>query len=140
LNEVDDSSTNGAAVSFDSNFIYYTNANNVADVIFYSVQDVRTNPPAIYRSGDTQRTTTGEIILVPPPPISGVALNGSNFVLSGSNGIAGRPFYLLGTTNIVLPLSQWQFLATNAFDGNGNFTVTNSNPTNVQQFYRLQLQ
>src|SRR5208282_3809041 len=53
---VNPSSTNGGSVGTDGIFIYYTNANNVADAIFYTVQDVRTNPPAVYQLDDTQRT------------------------------------------------------------------------------------
>jgi hypothetical protein len=141
LADVDNMSTNGAAVNFDSHFIYYTNANNVADYFIYSVQDVRTNAPAIYRDGDTQRTATGEILFVLPPPISSIVASGNNFIFRGSNGIAGRQFYLLGSTNVALPLNQWQILATNSFDGNGNFNFTNSINTNSpQEFYMLQLQ
>ncbi len=141
LNDVDNASTNGVIITFDSHFIYYTNANNVADNFFYSIQDLRTNPPAIYRGGDTQRTASGEIIFIPPPPISSIVVNGNNFVFSGSNGIAGSQFYLLGSTNVALPLNQWQRVGTNSFDGNGNFNFTNSvNPNAPQQFYMLQLQ
>ena len=40
--------------------IYYTNANNVADSISYTVQDVRTNPPAVYQPGDTIQIAIGD--------------------------------------------------------------------------------
>jgi len=141
LSEMDDASTNGVSVRFDGSFIYYTNANNVADTLNYIVQDLRTNPPAAYRNGDTQRTGTGQIVFLPAPAISRLDVSGNNFILGGSNGIAGRTFYLLGTTNVALPFNQWQYLDTNVFDGNGNFDLTNSiNPGALQQFYRLQLQ
>jgi len=142
LSDVDDTSTNGVAISFDSHFIYYTNINNVADTFSYIVQDVRTNPPAIYRNGDTQRTASGEIIFIPPPPIGNIIVpNGTNLMFSGSNGIPGSTFYLLGSTNVALPLNQWQRVSTNAFDGNGNFSLTNFiGPNAPQQFYMLQLQ
>jgi parallel beta-helix repeat protein len=141
LSDVDDTSTNGGAVTYDSHFIYYTNANNVADAFGYIVQDVRTNPPAIYRNGDTQRTAAGEIILIPAPPISGFVVSGTNLIFNGSNGIAGRQFYLLGATNVALPLNQWQRVSTNAYDGNGSFNFTNSaDPNASQQFYLLQVQ
>jgi len=141
LTDVNDTSTNGVAVSFDSHFIYYTNANNVADAFTYIVQDVRTNPPAIYRNGDTPRTASGEIIFIPPPPISSIVASGNNFIFNGSNGIAGKTFYLLEATNVALPTVQWQRVATNSFDGNGNFNFTNSANLNApQQFYMLQVQ
>jgi hypothetical protein len=141
LSDVDNLSTNGASISFDSHFIYYTNAGGAADAFSYIVQDVRTNAPAVYRDGDSQRTAIGEIIFIPPPSISSMAINGSNFILGGSNGIAGRSFYLLGSTNLTLPLSQWQFMATNAFDSQGDFNITNSvSPSSPLQFYQLQVQ
>ena len=34
---MNDTSTNGTVVSFDGNFLYYTNASKVADVLFYIV-------------------------------------------------------------------------------------------------------
>ncbi len=138
LNDVDDTSSNGVAINFTSQFIYYTNANNVADAFFYTVGDVRTNPPAVYRGGDTQRTASGEIILIPPPPVS-IAVNGNSFIFSGSNGAAGTSFALLGSTNLALPLSQWTPILTNSFDNNGNFNFTNNPDVNLpQQFYLLQ--
>jgi hypothetical protein len=75
------------------------------------------------------------------PFISNIAVQGGNLVLSGSNGVAGRSFYLLRSINVALPMDQWQLLATNAFYPDGSFNLTNSiNPNSLQQFYRLQLQ
>lgn len=59
-------------------------------------------------------------------------------VMSGSNGVSGQPFYLLATTNLALPLADWLVVATNAFDVNGNFNLTNPVQSGVgQQFFRL---
>jgi hypothetical protein len=136
-----DSSTNGAGLGTDGSFVFYTNVNVVADEIFYTVQDVRTNPPAIYRAGDTQRIATGKIILLPPPPISNVALSGGSLIFSGSGGMAGANYYLLASTNVALPISQWPVIATNSFDAGGNFYCTNStSPEAPQVFYLLRLQ
>src|SRR5581483_9727345 len=88
LLSVNTSSTNGSGnVGTDGAFIYYTNANNVADAIHYTVQDVRTNPPAVYRVGDTVQPGVGTIVLVPPPGISTRGLSGNNLVIGGSGGI-----------------------------------------------------
>jgi len=141
LIDVNDTSTNGIAATFDSHFIYYTNVSTVPDALFYSVQDVRTNPPASYRNGDTQRTAAGRIVFVPPPPISAFLIDGNNATFTGSNGIPDRSFYLLVSTNLALPLNQWQRVGTNAFDDNGNFSFTNAvDPAMSSQFYLLQLQ
>jgi len=126
-------------VSTDGNFIYYTNATGAADAIFYTVQDVRTNPPAVYRAGDTQRTATGEIILFPPPVFTGVSVSDGSLVFNGAAGITDGVYYLLGSTNVTLPVNLWQRLATNAFDGSGGFNFTNATLTNQQEFFRLGL-
>jgi len=54
-------------------YIYYTSSNNLADTITYTVADVRTNPPAAYRNGDTVRTGAGLMQILPLPAISAVA-------------------------------------------------------------------
>ncbi|HUB86520.1 MAG TPA: hypothetical protein VMB22_01415, partial [Verrucomicrobiae bacterium] len=134
-------STNGASLGNDTNNIYYTNAHEVADEISYTVEDIRTNPPAIYQAGDTQQTGTGEIILLPPPAIGGVQAGGNSLVMSGGGGKPLGAYYVLGTTNLALPVAQWTMLSTNAFDANGNFNLTNpTDPSQPQWFYLLQAQ
>jgi hypothetical protein len=119
--------------------IYYTSGTTLPDTITYLVADVRTNPPAVYRPEDTVQTAVGQIIILPPPAISGVTLSGSRVVLSGMGGIHAGPYYVLATTNVALPLNQWVRLGTNAFDGAGNLQFTNGvNAGATQEFYRLQ--
>lgn len=134
-------STNGAGLGADNNFIYYTNFNNVADDVTYSVVDVRTNPPAVYQPNDTVLTAIGNIILLPPASISAVSLAGTNVVLSSSNGIPGNNYSVLASTNLMLPLSNWAIIQTGSYDTNGNLQVTNAvDPTVPQEFFLLQLQ
>jgi hypothetical protein len=73
-----------------------------------------------------------------PPAIGQINLAGGNLVISGSGGIAGWNYYLLAATNLA---AAWTPLATNQFDANGNFLLTNAvNPAAPQVFYKLQLQ
>jgi hypothetical protein len=72
--------------------------------------------------------------------ISGIELSGTNLVLNGINGISGETNYVLMSTNLALPLSQWIPIATNILSTSGNFTITVTNavaPSNRQQFYIL---
>jgi hypothetical protein len=47
----------------------------------------------------------------------------------------------LAATNLVLPVSHWTVIATNTFDGGGNFSFTNSvSPNTPPTFYLLKLQ
>ena len=100
------------------------------------IDDVR-----IYRRTLTQ----AEIQNVMYPPwaaparISFVSMDGSNLILGGTNGMPGGMYYVLASTHLALPLSNWVPIATNFCDGNGAFTFTNPVPAGPVQFYRLQL-
>jgi hypothetical protein len=78
---------------------------------------------------------------VPAPPVLGnPTLTDSNLTLTGSGGMATSNFYVLTTTNLAVPLSNWTRLLTNQFDGYGNFNITNDlDPNAAQSFYLLQL-
>jgi PKD repeat protein len=75
--------------------------------------------------------------------MAAVQVIGTNLVLNGTNGQSGGTYYVLTTTNIALPLTQWTRLATNLMTTSGNFTITVTNTVNPaasQQFYTLLLQ
>lgn len=75
-----------------------------------------------------------------PPHIDGVTLSGGNFIVSGSGGVTNGSYYVLTSTNIAHPGINWVVLATNVFDGNGNFTFTNAvSPITPRRFFRLEL-
>jgi rhamnogalacturonan endolyase len=76
-----------------------------------------------------------------PPSITGFHLSGNQLTLSGTGGTPDWRYYLLTTTNVTSPASQWTRLATNQFDASGNFALTNLlNPNLLQSFFRLQMQ
>lgn len=79
----------------------------------------------------------------PPSPqfVAASSVGGNNLSFSGGNGIPGWPYVMLCSTNLALPVDEWQPVATNAFDASGdfNFPVT-VNPGVLSTFYRLQLQ
>lgn len=61
-------------------------------------------------------------------------------VLRGSNALPGGSYYVLASTNLLLPLPSWTRLATNHYDAQGAFAFTNSlTPGLRQRFYLLQL-
>ena len=110
-----------------------------ADAILYTVADVRTNPPAQYRGGDTRRTATGVIRVLPVPSLDGLQISGASVILNGRGAAAGSGYYVLASTNLALPLANWTLTATGIFDLNGSFLLTNGiNPSSPQQFFRLQ--
>ena len=77
---------------------------------------------------------------LPPPPVLNLpAMTTNGFRFTGTGGVANASFYLLGTTNLSLPIANWPRLLTNQFDGSGNFNFTNAlNPAWPQGFYLLQ--
>jgi hypothetical protein len=74
------------------------------------------------------------------PLIQNVSVPGlTNLILSGSGGTPGYPYAVLGATNVAQPWSSWEPLATNFFDGSGNFNVTNAiSPSQPSFFYGIQ--
>jgi autotransporter-associated beta strand protein len=88
--------------------------------------------------------TPGQINLIvqlpAPPVIGGIKLAGGNLILNGSGGHAFGTYYILTSTNVAAPLTNWTRLLTNQFDAGGNFSFTNAMNTNAaQSFYLLQL-
>ncbi len=65
----------------------------------------------------------------------------------GNGALAGRAggtnagyYYVLASSNLLAPLTNWTLIATNQFDSDGNFIFTNAAPTNSPQyFYLIQL-
>jgi hypothetical protein len=75
------------------------------------------------------------------PVVSSQAISGGNFIISGTNGFAGRNYVVLTSTNITLPLTSWTPIATNAFENTGAFHATNAiNPALHRGFYLIQSQ
>ena len=87
--------------------------------------------------------TPGQVNLLvqtPPSPVFAASYLSTNggFVFSATNGPPGKPVYVLATTN--LAGGTWTPVATNQFDGNGQFLYTNlASPAAPQTFYMLEL-
>jgi hypothetical protein len=90
-------------------------------------------------------TVTNPVIIpTSTPTITGFNFaGGTNLVLSVTNGQSGGRYYLLSSTNLATPLSQWLPVATNVIVTNGpanGFTFGGTNVVrigNPQQFYIL---
>ena len=90
----------------------------------------------------TSLNTNGavSVVVTAKPFISSAGLAGNGFVFGGTGGVAGANFYLLGSTNLAAPLTNWPRRLTNQFDSNGNFNFTNSfDPNSSPTFYLLQV-
>jgi hypothetical protein len=82
---------------------------------------------------------TNPIPVMPRPQITGISLNGTTLTVSGMNGFPGGTYYLLMSTNAAIPMSQWTPILTNAFDGQGNLSLSTNivRAGDVQEFYVL---
>jgi hypothetical protein len=75
------------------------------------------------------------------PHINSISLNGTSLALTATNGSASGPWTLLQSTNLALPLSQWEINAAGVFDSNGNLSTNIANvATNKLEFYILKVQ
>jgi autotransporter-associated beta strand protein len=75
-----------------------------------------------------------------PPVIGNPSIVGGQLVLTGSGGVTNGIYYVLTSTNLAAPLTNWTRLLTNQFDPNGNFNFTNAmNRDSSSRFYLLQL-
>lgn len=92
---------------------------------------------------DTSALATGtlKIVAATKPTIANISTSGNNFICSGTNGQGGETYWILASTNLTLPLTNWDIVATNTFDSEGNFSFTNPAASSSPQiFYILQLQ
>jgi autotransporter-associated beta strand protein len=63
---------------------------------------------------------------------------GTNLVMQVANGAPGVTNYVLTSTNLARPRTNWTRLATNVFDLSGNFTFTNAvSPATPQRFFLI---
>jgi hypothetical protein len=65
-------------------------------------------------------------------------LNGTTLVVNGSSGTPFNPVFLLTSTNLFSPMTNWGLLDTNSFDLSGNVSFTNSiRSREPVRYYRL---
>ena len=87
-------------------------------------------------------TTATSVVLtnfqVSRPVIGNISMSGGQIMVTGTNGVAGGNYYVLSTTNLALPATNWSVMVTNQFSPDGSFIFSNSlNPNTPQTFYRL---
>ena len=83
---------------------------------------------------------TLSVVVATVPVIGAFSISGNGLVFTGSGGVGNADYYLLGSTNLASPLTNWTRLLTNQFDINGNFNFTNAiDPNAAQSFYLLQI-
>jgi hypothetical protein len=83
---------------------------------------------------------TISVAAVPRPSFSKPVLSGGSLIFSGTGGSPNGTYYVMASTNVATPTTNWTTLATNLFDGSGAFSFTNVvDPGIAQQFFLLRL-
>jgi polygalacturonase len=132
-----------------------TNANGftATNYLLFSYTGTLTNTPALGATPpgsnfvySLNTNTVGKVQLVvtapSPPRFSEVNINSGagSITISGSGGVTNGTYYVLCSTNLSLPLNQWTPVATNSFDGSGNFSFVTVEAGNLlPMFFRLAL-
>jgi len=124
------------------NFDEETLSNGFASSVGTALLPVGTNTITAAYSGDENYLagTNNLSQVVTLPQFQTVGFGSVGLGMSGSGGPTNGIYYVLGSTNIALPVNLWPRIATNLFDASGNFNFTNVvDPSTVQIFYQLQL-
>ena len=96
-----------------------------------------TNPVGSVTSSNAVLT----VVIVPPPSFGNIiAARDGSFILSGTGGANNGVYYVLTSSNLLVPLTNWTYTATDHFDSTGGFIFTNAAQTNAPKlFYILRL-
>ena len=116
-----------------------------ASLSFYSGSFSATNLPALGAGlgWSNSFAANGSITVVAsaaagaPVTISGGAISGGMFVISGTNGVPGAQYRILETTNAALAITNWTPVWTNVFGAGGSFSYTNTPGVNPAGFFLL---
>ena len=99
-----------------------------------------------YRIGETYADVTPFVTNGGPPAVTGpllitnVWLATGGIAMSGTGGSNNGTYHLLASANLTTPSTSWPAIATNSFDANGNFALTNPIlPGAGGQFFRLRI-
>jgi hypothetical protein len=107
------------------------NDGGYAVIVTNSLGSVTSSPPAV-------------LTVLTAPTFTGITAgtNGS-FIFSGTGGTNGGTYLVYASTNLALPLNQWQAILVSGslqFGSQGQFSFINTPPTNIsQRFYILKL-
>jgi hypothetical protein len=128
-------STNGAAITLDSNSVFYAPANpdpNLADRFDYTVSD----PFGGQASGPVLISVLGASTNA-PPTITGIFSLGDGSAQLNLLGSPNQWYYVETASNLAPPVA-WVTIATNQADASGLLQCTDSGATNfTTRFYRF---
>jgi hypothetical protein len=137
----------GASANFSPPSLNQTTTNATLTITTSRITPGGTYTPTVWaRAGSATNSASLTLAVTPTSGeiswgyIGSAVLSGGNLVISGTNGVPNETCYILGTTNLALPLSKWRLVAVKTFAANGGFNFTNLiNPASPRTFYTLRL-
>jgi len=90
----------------------------------------------------TRLATDGTLWVVStvPPAFNSMVLDAGDLVLQGAGGTPNWDYFVLSTTNLLVPSSGWTAIQTNQFDVDGHFEFSVPlDPATPQRYFRLEL-
>jgi hypothetical protein len=88
---------------------------------------------------DTSTPGQVQLVVVTAPAFQSIQAVGDSVIMGGV-GPTNISYRLIASTDSALALNLWTPIATNAFDTNGQFFITNLiDPNQLQTFYRLRV-
>jgi autotransporter-associated beta strand protein len=127
----------GGPLASGDSFPLFTAANYVGAFTSITLPALATN--LVWSTNLLGANGTLSVAAYLPPAIGQIAITGTNLIITGSGGIPGWNYCVLTATNLAAP--NWLPAATNQFDADGNFMLTNPISSESPQIYfRLQLQ
>ena len=111
----------------------YANVNAPTNVGTYYVSNTVVADSNYYGATNQQTFT-----IKAPGNFSVIGVSGTGLTLAVTNGTPGGAWTLLQSTNLALPVNQWQTNCTGVYDGGGNLSTNIFNTaTNPLEFYLL---
>jgi len=128
----------GPALAVGDEFAIFTFSS--ASGAFSRVEPPAPGPGLAWDTSGLTIDGTLRVVVPQQPGLASATITEAGIVFSGTNGTPGGSVFVLSSTNVALPVANWTRVATNLFDGSGNFSFTNAvNPSTPQQFFLLQL-
>jgi autotransporter-associated beta strand protein len=96
------------------------------------------NPGGVFTGTGTVKVVAA--VTYPRPGITSFSHSGNTLTFSATNGSANGTYYILESTNEMLPIPQWNVIYTNAFNGSGDIVgqqVPVANSHDSREFYIL---
>jgi autotransporter-associated beta strand protein len=110
----------------------------VASGAFASILPATPGPGLIWDTSALTADGTLKVVAATQFEFASVTVLGSDLVFNGGGGQASAEYRVLTSTDLAVPVTNWEPVATNLFDANGNFNFSLPlNPATAHRFYIL---